>query len=296
MRSQDVSGSYDEGLPSRYEAVRSVSEKISEPLAVDDYQLQSIVETSPPKWHLAHVSWFFETFVLSYFRKDYKLYHPDFIYLFNSYYYRVGNMHPRPQRGMLSRPTVEEIYDYRRYVDEQMRLLMAWADKSQWEDLAFRVTLGLNHEQQHQELLLMDIKHNLSVNPILPAYRSDLPESPALASPIDWKERKGGTREMGHAGEGFSFDNETPRHQVLIRDHRLANRLVTNQEYLEFIDDGGYQQPALWMADGWTLINQQGWQHPLYWHSVGDEWREYTLGGTRDLNPNQPVCHMSFYR
>ncbi|MCU7827870.1 MAG: ergothioneine biosynthesis protein EgtB [Candidatus Thiodiazotropha sp. (ex Myrtea sp. 'scaly one' KF741663)] len=291
----DTSEAYDERLLSRYEAVRAVSELICEPLAIDDYQLQSIVETSPPKWHLAHVSWFFETLVLSHFRKDYRPYHPDFNYIFNSYYYTVGEMHPRPKRGMLSRPTVEEIYNYRRHVDEQMRRLMAWVDSEQWDDLAFRVTLGLNHEQQHQELLLMDIKHNLSVNPLLPAYRSDLTESPVLVSPVRWEERAGGVHEMGHAGDGFSFDNETPRHQVLMRDHRLANRLVTNQEYLEFIDDGGYQQPALWMADGWTLINQQGWRHPLYWRSVEGEWREYTLGGVRDLNPNQPVCHMSFY-
>ncbi|MCU7796804.1 MAG: ergothioneine biosynthesis protein EgtB [Candidatus Thiodiazotropha sp. (ex Myrtea spinifera)] len=291
----DTSEAYDERLLSRYEAVRAVSELICEPLEIDDYQLQSIVETSPPKWHLAHVSWFFETFVLSHFRTDYRSYHPDFNYIFNSYYYTVGNMHPRPKRGMLSRPTVEEVYSYRRHVDEQMRALMASVGSSQWEDLAFRVTLGLNHEQQHQELLLMDIKHNLSVNPLQPTYRSDLPESLTVATPVSWEGRAGGLYEIGHTGKGFSFDNETPRHQVLLRDHSLANRLVTNREYLEFIDDGGYQQPALWMADGWTLINRHDWQHPLYWRFDEGMWREYTLGGTRDLNPDQPVSHVSFF-
>ncbi|MCU7811731.1 MAG: ergothioneine biosynthesis protein EgtB [Candidatus Thiodiazotropha sp. (ex Notomyrtea botanica)] len=291
----DTSEAYDERLLSRYEAVRAASELICEPLAIDDYQLQSIVETSPPKWHLAHVSWFFETFVLSHFRKDYRSYHPDFNYIFNSYYYTVGNMHPRPKRGMLSRPTVEEVYNYRRHVDEQMRTLMASVGSSQWEDLAFRVTLGLNHEQQHQELLLMDIKHNLSVNPLQPTYRSDLPESLTVATPISWEERVGGLYEIGHSGKGFSFDNETPSHQVLLQDHSLANRLVTNREYLEFIDDGGYQQPALWMADGWTLINQHDWQHPLYWRFDESLWREYTLGGMRDLHPDQPVSHVSFF-
>jgi ergothioneine biosynthesis protein EgtB len=293
--SQVDGGACDEWLLSRYEAVRCVSEVICSPLEIDDYQLQSMAETSPPKWHLAHVSWFFETFVLSRFRPDYRPYHPDFNYIFNSYYYGVGQMHPRPKRGMLSRPTVEEVYDYRRHVDEQMRSLMASVGGSEWNELAFRVTLGLNHEQQHQELLLMDIKHNLSVNPLRPAYRKDLPKDSGLAAALGWEDRSGGVVELGHAGEGFCFDNETPRHRVFLQDHRLANRLVTNAEYLAFIQDDGYETPSLWMSDGWALINQENWRHPLYWHQQEGDWQEYTLGGMRDLNPHQPVSHISYY-
>lgn len=287
--------STDEGLLGRFEAVRAVSERICTPLAVDDYQLQSILETSPPKWHLAHSSWFFETFVLSCFRSDYQPFQAKFGYLFNSYYYTVGSMHPRPKRGLLSRPTVEEVYEYRHYVDEQMRHLMAWTDGAQWADMAFRIILGLQHEQQHQELMLMDIKHNFSVNPLLPAYRTDLPVSNGEASPVSWLERAGGIHDIGFSGNGFSFDNETPRHQVLLEDHRLADRLVTNREYLDFIEDGGYRHPALWMADGWALINEQAWRHPLYWRSEEGGWKQFTLGGLRDLNPHEPVCHLSYY-
>ncbi len=285
----------DEGLLGQFEAVRAVSEQICEPLAVDDYQLQSITETSPPKWHLAHVSWFFETFVLDYFKRDYRPFHPKFGYLFNSYYYSVGEMHPRPQRGLLSRPTVEEVFDYRRYVDEQLRALMSALSSAHWDELAFRVTVGLQHEQQHQELMLMDIKHNLSVNPLAPAYRADLPSRAGEEFPLRWTEWEGGIRQIGHSGSGFSFDNETPRHQVLLRDYRLADRLVTNREFLQFIDDGGYRQPALWLADGWSLINERGWRHPLYWRQHEGGWMQYTLGGLRDLDPCEPVCHLSYY-
>jgi ergothioneine biosynthesis protein EgtB len=285
----------DEGLLGRFEAVRAISEQICEPLAIDDYQLQSMAETSPPKWHLAHASWFFETFVLSHFRKDYRPFHAKFGYLFNSYYYTVGNMHPRPKRGLLSRPTVEEIYAYRRHVDEQVRLLMSTLARAEWQEFAFRITLGLQHEQQHQELMLMDIKHNLSVNPLEPAYRTDLPVSSGEASQLHWLERAGGIHEIGFSGNGFSFDNETPRHQVLLQDYHVADRLVTNQEYLEFIDDGGYQQPAFWMADGWALMNERDWRHPLYWRLQEGGWQQYTLGGLRALNPCEPVCHLSYY-
>jgi len=285
----------DEGLLGRFEAVRAVSEQICEPLAVDDYQLQSITETSPPKWHLAHVSWFFETFVLSYFRADYQPFHPKFEYLFNSYYYTIGNMHPRAKRGLLSRPGVEEIYVYRQHVDEHVRRLMSSLSRAQWGEFVSRITLGLHHEQQHQELMLMDIKHNLSVNPLLPAYRTDLSVPTGEASPIRWLERAGGIQEIGFSGNGFSFDNETPRHQVLLPDYRLTDRLVSNREFLEFIEDDGYRQPALWLADGWALINERDWRHPLYWHHDEAGWQQYTLGGIRDLNPHEPVCHLSYY-
>lgn len=284
-----------ESLLRHYETVRGLSERICEPLAVDDYQLQSILETSPPKWHLAHVSWFFETFVLACFQRDYRPFHERFGYLFNSYYYTVGNMHPRPQRGMLSRPTLAEVFDYRRHVDARMRHLLATADSTRWEDLASRVVLGLHHEQQHQELMLMDIKHNFSVNPLLPAYRSDLPVSSREAPPLGWLDGAGGIHEIGCGGEGFSFDNEGPRHRVLLQDHRLADRLTTNGEFLDFIRDGGYRQPELWLSDGWALIRQRDWRHPLYWREEDGAWEQFTLGGPRPLNPHEPVCHLSYY-
>jgi ergothioneine biosynthesis protein EgtB len=294
-RSSDKLDSNAERLLRHYEVVRSHSERICQPLVVDDYQLQSIHETSPPKWHLAHVSWFFETFILARFRPDYRPFHERFGYLFNSYYYTVGSMHPRSQRGLLSRPTVAEVYDYRRHVDEQMRRLLIEAGDDQWEDLAFRVMLGLNHEQQHQELLLMDIKHNFSVNPLLPAYRTDLTASTREAPPLGWLEGAGGIHEIGCGGEAFSFDNERPRHRVLLQEHRLADRLVSNGEFLDFIEDSGYRRAELWLSDGWALIHQRGWQHPLYWHDESGAWRQFTLGGLRVLNLDEPVCHLSYY-
>ncbi len=285
----------DDDILARYEAVRALSERICEPLAVDDYQLQSIVETSPPKWHLAHVSWFFETFLLQEFLPGYRPFHPEFAYLFNSYYYQVGSMHPRPRRGLLSRPTLEQVLDYRRHVDRWMRELLATADDQLWPELVRRVTLGLNHEQQHQELLLMDIKHNFFVNPLRPAYREDLAVSGGTAPPLSWQEAGGGLFSSGAQEEGFAFDNERPRHQELLQDHRLATRLVTNGEYLAFMQDGGYEEPRLWLADGWALIHERGWKHPLYWELEGEQWNEFTLGGLRPLDPQAPVAHISYY-
>ena len=284
-----------QALAAQYQTVRAETEQICARLETDDYQLQSITETSPPKWHIAHVTWFFEAFVLPHFNPAYQPYHPRFSYLFNSYYETVGSMQPRSQRGMLSRPTVEEVYRYRAYVDEQMLGSMATLDEAQRDELAFRITLGLNHEQQHQELLLMDIKHNLSVNPLRPAYNPDLLTTTGEVAPLTWIERPGGVRDIGYAGDGFAFDNETPRHGVLLQAHKLASRLVTNGEYLAFMEDKAYQRPELWLADGWYLIQRQGWSHPRYWENIDGDWWQYTLGGMRKLNPHEPVCHVSFY-
>ncbi len=284
-----------EALVESFKEVREYSETICAPLAVDDFQIQSIVETSPPKWHLAHTTWFFETFVLPEFQPGYRPYREDFDYLFNSYYETVGSMHPRSKRGLLSRPTIDEVYAYRAAVDEQMLTLTKEVSGEDWGELAFRVNLGLNHEQQHQELLFMDIKHNLSVNPLNPAYRDDLPFPEGEARPVGWVERPGGIREIGCGGDGFAFDNESPRHRVLIRDHRLADRFVTNREFREFIEDGGYSSPVLWLADGWHLIQREDWRHPLYWRDRDGERSQFTLGGERPLSPHEPVCHLSFY-
>jgi len=282
-------------LASEYERVRRYTERLCEPLATDDYQIQSIVQTSPPKWHIAHVSWFFETFVLAHFRPGYKPLDARYDHIFNSYYYTHGEMHPRPRRGLLSRPTVAAIYDYRAHIDEQMGNLIEELDESQWDDLAFRVELGLNHEQQHQELLLMDVKHNFFINPLKPAYRDDLTVPQGETRSVRWVNLPGGIRQIGHQGRGFAFDNESPRHQVLMREHRLADRFVTNGEYLGFVEAGGYRDPALWLSDGWALLQREGLSHPLYWARTDNGWMQFTLGGLRELAADEPVCHLNFY-
>ena len=282
-------------LMDNYRKVRRDSELICAKLDIDDYQIQSITETSPPKWHIAHVSWFFEEFVLSYFNPDYKPFDSRFSFLFNSYYETVGNMQPRPKRGMLSRPTVEEVYRYRSYVNEHILSLTVDIAENLWDEFSARVTLGLHHEQQHQELLLMDIKHNLAVNPLKPAYNPHLVAKPGERNVMKWIDQSGGVTEIGYEGEGFAFDNETPRHQVLLHDHQIASRLVTNEEYLAFMDDDGYRRPELWLSDGWSLINREGWQHPLYWEFIEGEWWQFTLGGMRKLEPHEPLCHVSYY-
>lgn len=282
-------------LRNEYLNVRGETDRICSLLQPDDYQIQSITETSPPKWHIAHVSWFFESFVLPYFLPSYKPFHPRFAYLFNSYYETVGSMQPRPKRGILSRPTVDEVYAYRQYVDEHILELIEALDESHYADFAFRVTLGLNHEQQHQELLLMDIKHNFFVNPLRPAYNETLIESKQPVHRMQWVEREGGIVEIGNNAETFCYDNETPRHSVLLRNHKLATRLVNNNEYLEFINDDGYSRAELWLSDGWYLIQKEQWQHPLYWQRHDDEWWIFTLGGLRKLDPNEPLSHLSFY-
>ncbi|MBJ7899650.1 MAG: ergothioneine biosynthesis protein EgtB [Cyanobacteria bacterium RI_101] len=276
--------------PQSYRETRQFSELLCRPLAVEDYVIQSMADVSPPKWHLAHTTWFFETFLLIPHLAGYEVFHPQYGYLFNSYYEAQGERHPRPQRGLLSRPTVAEIYQYRAYVDQAMIKLLPRPE------LGELITLGLHHEQQHQELLLMDIKHILAVNPLRPAYRSDLPPAPSLQSePLEWRTYPGGLYEIGHSGADFAFDNETPRHRLYLQDFQLASRLVVNGEYLEFIEAGGYQNPEYWLAEGWQTVNAQGWQAPLYWEKIGPDWAVMTLGGLKVVNLDEPVCHVSFY-
>ncbi|MET0065048.1 MAG: ergothioneine biosynthesis protein EgtB [Candidatus Thiodiazotropha sp.] len=278
-----------------FEQVRLRSEQLCAPLAVDDYQIQSIEQTSPPKWHLAHMSWFFETFVLARFEDRYAPWDERFDFIFNSYYYTHGSMHPRPDRGLLSRPTVDAVLDYRAVVSSRMLTLLDAAGDGQWGELAALTILGLHHEEQHQELLLMDIKHNFWSNPLRPIYRDDLTLQSGSARPMGWFHQSGGIHEVGHAGEGFAYDNETPRHSVLHRDYALADRLVTNAEYRAFMDDGGYRRPELWLSDGWALLQTQAWQHPLYWVAEEGGWRQFTLAGLKTLQPHEPVCHVSYY-
>ncbi|MEA3410144.1 MAG: ergothioneine biosynthesis protein EgtB, partial [Pseudomonadota bacterium] len=280
-----------------YRRVRQASETLVEPLEIEDYVVQATVETSPPKWHLAHVTWFFETFLLTPFLKGYQVFHPEFRYIFNSYYDQVsGGYFPRPQRGLLSRPTVAEVYRYRSYVDEHMETLIRSVSDENWPAVNERLLIGVNHEQQHQELLLTDIKFNLAFNPLRPAYRTDLPvpEPRSVASP-GWVSFSGGQARVGFDGAGFAFDNEGPPHDVALRPYRLSSRPVTNAGFREFIEDGGYDNPALWLADGWKIIRTEGWTSPLYWERRDGEWFNMTLGGLKPVAGTEPVTHVSYY-
>ena len=284
-----------EPLAAAYERVRGTSLALTIPLSAEDQVVQTIPEVSPTKWHLAHVTWFFEQFCLLAHDAGYRPFDERYHHLFNSYYLTAGEMHGRANRGLLSRPTVSEIHNYREHVDTAMLDLIG--QRSDDPHFAFLVTLGLNHEQQHQELLLTDIKHVLFVNPLGPAYASAVPAAQAKpsvdAAPLRFLEIEGGQFEIGADGYGFCFDNETPRHRVLVVDHAIATRLITNGEYRAFIDDGGYRDPAVWLSDGWTKIRAEGWNRPLYWSE--DMTREFTLQGWRDLDQSSPVCHVSFY-
>ena len=282
-------------LARRYVEVRGLSETLASPLSPEDQQVQSMPDVSPTKWHLAHVTWFFETFLLSPHLPGYEPFDPAFGYLFNSYYEGVGARHPRPDRGLLSRPPVSEVIAYRAHVDGAMGRLFETLSEDAWAEPAELIELGLNHEQQHQELLLMDIKHVLSRNPLRPAYRPRNAREAAAAPEMGWVEQEGGLGWLGDEGTGFAFDNERPRHRVVLEDFRLADRAVTNGEYRAFVEDGGYQDPLLWLADGWATVQAEGWEAPLYWRETDGERSEFTLAGEVPLDHDAPVCHVSHY-
>jgi ergothioneine biosynthesis protein EgtB len=275
-----------------YRQVRRTTEALCEPLAIEDYGIQSMPEASPVKWHLAHTTWFFETFVLAANLPGYRPFHPQFAYLFNSYYEAVGARWPRPQRGLLSRPTVAEVREYRVYVDLYMHDLLPALDPD--GELAATVRLGLHHEQQHQELILTDLKHAWSANPLHPVYREALPDDGKRASQ-QWREFPEGQVEIGHDGVGFAFDNEGPRHVEWLHPFQIAARLVTNAEYLAFMNDGGYNRPEFWLSDGWVTRQARGWQAPLYWENHDGNRFVVTLAGLRPLVLEEPVCHISYY-
>jgi ergothioneine biosynthesis protein EgtB len=282
-----------ETLAEAWSRIRGLSERLAAPLAPEDQVVQTMPDVSPTKWHLAHVTWFFEHFVLPQAVPGYQPRDERWHYLFNSYYHTVGEMHARPRRGLLSRPTVAEILDWRAQVDAAMAPVLARAEED--AELAFLVILGLNHEQQHQELLLTDIQHVFWSNPLGPAYDPALPLPPSRQAPaLTWHEHPGGDVRIGaDAAQGFCFDNETPRHRVRLRPHALASRLVTNAEFQAFIDGGGYRDPALWLSDGWAQVQSEDWTAPLYWSQ--DRQQAFTLGGWRDLDPHAPVSHVSYY-
>ena len=283
-------------LAARYCAVRATTERLRAPLSAEDCQAQSMDDASPTKWHLAHTSWFFETFVLERQARGYRPFHPEFRVLFNSYYQQVGPQHPRPQRGLLTRPSLDQVLSYRAHVDRHLLdLLSAARDGAAFASV---VELGLHHEQQHQELILTDAKHLLALNPLRPAYRVALhriADAPGSPSPLRWQSFGGGTAEIGHDGRGFAFDNERPRHPVMLAPFALATRLVTNGEFLAFIEDGGYERPELWLSDGWNAVQSRGWRTPLYWQRREGAWWEFTLSGVCPLAVDEPVCHVSLY-
>lgn len=313
MSSQAPHGPADyPALAELYQSIRQQSLSLCLPLEIEDYGVQPMADTSPPKWHLAHATWFFETFTLLPHLKNYQRYQAAYEQLFNSYYHGVGEPWPRMRRGHLSRPTVQEVMTYRKTIDAAMLRLLA--DKHQASNLALSLcVLGLHHEQQHQELILTDLKYNFGNNPLLPAYKpaaSQAPNTPDSPEPEpssrtrDWLEFDGllacigSTKNPCCEYQDFVFDNETPAHQVWLNPYRLATRLVTNAEYLDFIEDGGYSRPELWLSEGWAEVTQAAWQAPLYWQSQASNARdfcEYHLDGNRVLDPNAPVCHVSLY-
>jgi ergothioneine biosynthesis protein EgtB len=283
-------------LAERYRRVRAMSLALAAPLTDEDCQVQSMPDASPTKWHLAHVTWFFETFVLERFEPGFKAFDPAFRVLFNSYYQGVGERHPRPQRGLITHPTLAQVKRYRAQVDERIdAVLAAQPDDAQIGEL---VALGLQHEQQHQELLLTDIKHVLSFNPTHPGYARRWPMSAVQPQPLRWFGYEGGLFDMGHdaALDGsFCFDNETPRHRHYLAPFELASRPLSYDEYLAFMDDGGYRRPELWLAMGWDWVQAQQRDAPLYWQRVDGHWLNHTLQGLVEIDPHTPVCHLSYF-
>ncbi|MFC5523978.1 ergothioneine biosynthesis protein EgtB [Polaromonas jejuensis] len=287
-------------LAEHFQRVRGQTERLIQPLSAEDCQLQSMPDASPAKWHLAHVSWFFETFVLERFETDFKPFDAGFRVLFNSYYNGVGDKYPRPQRGLISRPSLQEVLDYRAQVNARVLNLLATTNKTLYRELAPLITLGLHHEQQHQELLLTDIKHALSFNPQGPAYARRWPLAGIHPQPVRWHGYAGGLVRHGFEAEQdgmFAFDNETPRHPAYIAPFELASRLVTNGEMMAFIADHGYQRPELWLSLGWDWVQAGQHRLPLYWldHAHHKDYRHFTLQGLAAVDPNTPVCHLSYF-
>ena len=281
-------------LAARYQQVRDFTEELCRPLATEDYVVQSMPDVSPTKWHLAHTTWFFETFLLAPHLPAFAPLDTRYGYLFNSYYEAIGERQPRAARGLLSRPTVEEVFQYREYADRWMAMLLDQPSPRP-DQLLDLVTLGINHEQQHQELLLTDLKHVYSCNPMDPIYSPrDLLRAAGIP-PLRWFDFEGGTATIGHYGQDFAFDNESPRHDTLLQPFRLASRLVTNGEWLAFMEDGGYQRPDLWLSMGWSTLQEQRWTAPLYWRKYGSKWWNLTLSGQREIQEAEPVCHVSYF-
>ena len=290
-------------LATRFAAIRAHTLALAQPLSAEDQCVQSMPDASPTKWHLAHTNWFFETVVLQALQADYSVFDPQYQYLFNSYYEALGPRHPRPQRGLLTRPALADVHAYRQHVDTAMLQLLASVDDIRWQAVADLVELGLQHEQQHQELVLTDILHLLSCNPLLPSYQAALahPHLHSAPAALQWLGLEGGVCTIGHANDGFGFDNETPAHPTLLHPFEIANRLVNCGEYLDFITDGGYLQSQWWLSDGWAMVQAQRLGAPAYWLAPGDprapsdQWQVFGLSGVQSLDRLAPVTQVSFY-
>jgi ergothioneine biosynthesis protein EgtB len=283
-------------LRARYQRVRHFTEQLCAGLEAEDFVVQSMSDVSPTKWHLAHTSWFFENFILLPHKSSYVALDPVYHFLFNSYYVQAGERHCRAQRGYISRPTVREVFAYRAFVDEQMLELIDRAADAELERLLELLELGLHHEQQHQELMLTDIKHVFSVNPLRPVYRASAPaRASASVEPLRFVEFEAGLREIGHAGAGFCYDNETPRHREFVERFAFASRLVTNGEYLDFMAADGYMRAELWLSAGWDAVQKNQWSEPFYWERRDGRWYMFTLSGMRPVDENEPVCHVSYF-
>jgi ergothioneine biosynthesis protein EgtB len=294
----------NKSLINHYKKIRHFTEELCEPLKIEDYAVQAGLEVSPPKWHLAHTTWFFETLVLKPYVENYQVFHPDYDYLLNSYYEKLGTFLRRDLRGILSRPEIHEIYEYRNYLDQHMIELMETLDlhkdNEQCKKIFSLIELGLNHEQQHHEGLLADIKYNFWMNPLRPAYKrmekpADFKRTSYSSSSPAWLEFSGGLVQIGQDGTGFSFDNETPQHKIWLEDYSLCTRPVTNGEFLQFMADGGYRKSEFWLSDGWKVIQQEEWEAPLYWEKIDGKWSVFTLSGMKEIEEDAPICHVSYY-
>ncbi|WP_442509764.1 ergothioneine biosynthesis protein EgtB [Novipirellula sp. SH528] len=284
--------SLGEQLRASYSATRSFTDQIAQPLSAEDCTVQSMDDASPTKWHLAHTTWFFETFILR-AQSDYREFDPEFNFLFNSYYNAIGRQYPRSRRGLISRPGMQQVEDYRKHVDHEMSIRLECEDFA--TQVAELLRIGINHEQQHQELMLTDAKHMLSCNPTWPTYREDPFEERGEAKPNDWIEVPEGTHIIGHEGHGFAYDNESPRHPTHLHSASIATKLVTNGEYLEFIEDGGYERPEFWLSMGWATVEQNEWNTPLYWTQQDGRWHQFTLAGLVPVDSAWPVTHVSYF-
>lgn len=284
-----------EHLSKRFKAIRSFSEQLTKPLKTEDFVVQAMENTSPTKWHLAHVSWFFETFLLEKVYEDYESHHPQYAYIFNSYYLQTGQPHKRSKRGLLTRPTVGEVFEYRAYINRQVLSFLENASDEEIEKYGFIIEIGNNHEQQHQELMITDFKYMFAQNPLFPAYKeTEYTQGDEIANP-NWVSFEEGIRKIGNEGGEFTYDNEHPHHRVFLESFELADRPITNGEYLAFMQDNGYGRSELWLDDGWATINERGWDSPLYWTNREGEWYYYTLSGLRKVDPAEPVTHVSYY-
>lgn len=284
-----------EQLIERFKAIRSFTNQLIDPLETEDFVIQAVEHTSPTKWHLAHVSWFYETFVLEKAFSNYESMHPQYSYIFNSYYLQTGEPHQRSERGLLSRPTVDEVFKYRKYVDKEILEFLNTASEQQLREFGPVIEIGNHHEQQHQELMLTDLKFMFAQNPLKPSYQNLDLSSGREPAGLEWIAFEEGIYKIGNPGGEYTYDNEHPQHRTFLEPFELSDRLITNAEFIKFIEDDGYHRSELWLDDGWTTVNKQGWNGPLYWFKKEDAWYYYTLGGVKQVNPHEPVTHVSYY-